>query len=525
MKMSSLQKIVFFSVIFFICSIASFAHAWVEPTTVPPGNNILAPLNSSAFGQSKVGGLILNLGNAAHGLIVRYGLVGIGTDNPQAALDVVGKVRSTGLEVNSTTEGALLPRMTTVQRDAITNKVEGLLIYNTETKQLEIYSDGAWKASSGGGDSLPKGTIAFFNLSTCPSGWTEKTELKGRYPVGLPSPGTLGQSVGTPLTNGENRSVGQHSHGVTDPGHSHTIRPNGGDTRYSGNTWGYGDSNWGVPVYGTSPSTTGLSIQNSGSVAGTNAPYLQLLACEKLTTAAASGGASTTGGSFWQNNGTSIYYNDGNVGVGTSTPAQKMEVAGNVKATGVCIGTDCKSAWPTTTSTDTLQSVTARGNTSNGAVNINGDLSFNSTISTPGRMHINGQEDLYILNKGTTRVSKAWGGTGNLAVEGSLCVGGDCRSAWPDIIAVWNQYSCSPYYHTTRYIGAYDYYFNGKVFMKNCDCLTASHDGYTWSGWSRPYDHIWYNSPNAILGITDSSSTCISACINKFYNNSCVPQF
>jgi hypothetical protein len=34
------------------------------------------------------------------------------------------------------------------------------------------------------------------------------------------------------------------------------------------------------------------------------------------------------------------------VGVGTSTPTQKMEVTGNLKATGVCIGNDCRSAWP-----------------------------------------------------------------------------------------------------------------------------------------------------------------------------------
>ncbi len=317
-----------------------FAHAWIEPTTIPPGNNIFAPINSSAFGQSKVGGLILNLGNAAHGLIVKYGLVGIGTDNPQAKLDVVGKVRSTGLEVNSTTEGALLPRMTTTERDAISSKVEGLLIYNTTTKQLEIYSDGAWKASGGSGDSIPKGTISFFNLSACPSGWAEKTELKGRYVVAKPDGGTLLGSQGTALTNLENRAVGQHNHGVTDPGHKHYMNAMQGTIFYSVR---YGDNNGGGNV-NTSTSTTNISIQNSGSVVGTNAPYIQLLACEKLTTG--SSGGNTTTSSFWQNNGTSIYYNDGNVGVGTSTPSQKMEVAGNVKASGFCIGGDCRTSWP-----------------------------------------------------------------------------------------------------------------------------------------------------------------------------------
>ena len=41
-------------------------------------------------------------------------------------------------------------------------------------------------------------------------------------------------------------------------------------------------------------------------------------------------------------------------------------------------------------------------------------------IYSPGRMHINGEQDLYILNKGTTVISKAWGGTGNLHIDGSL---------------------------------------------------------------------------------------------------------
>ncbi|TAN37010.1 hypothetical protein EPN27_00350, partial [Patescibacteria group bacterium] len=38
--------------------------------------------------------------------------------------------------------------------------------------------------------------------------------------------------------------------------------------------------------------------------------------------------------------------NGGSVGVGVSSPTQKLDVAGNIKGTGVCIGTDCKTAWP-----------------------------------------------------------------------------------------------------------------------------------------------------------------------------------
>jgi len=35
----------------------------------------------------------------------------------------------------------------------------------------------------------------------------------------------------------------------------------------------------------------------------------------------------------------------GNVGIGTITPAQKLDVNGYIKGSGLCIGTDCKTAW------------------------------------------------------------------------------------------------------------------------------------------------------------------------------------
>ena len=37
---------------------------------------------------------------------------------------------------------------------------------------------------------------------------------------------------------------------------------------------------------------------------------------------------------------------DGNVGIGTASPVQKLDVVGNVKGTGLCIGSDCRTSWP-----------------------------------------------------------------------------------------------------------------------------------------------------------------------------------
>lgn len=53
---------------------------------------------------------------------------------------------------------------------------------------------------------------------------------------------------------------------------------------------------------------------------------------------------------------------------------------------------------------------------------VGGDINIDDghTIYSRGRMHIYGEEDLYLLNKGTTYVSQSWGGTGNLVVQGTL---------------------------------------------------------------------------------------------------------
>lgn len=69
------RKIIsYFPQIFTLLFIAGFAvYAWTEPSQAPPGGNVSAPLNAGPTGQSKEGGLILNTGGAANGLIVQQG--------------------------------------------------------------------------------------------------------------------------------------------------------------------------------------------------------------------------------------------------------------------------------------------------------------------------------------------------------------------------------------------------------------------------------------------------------------------
>ena len=53
---------------------------------------------------------------------------------------------SAALEVTSTSQGILFPRMTTAQRDAITTPAAGLVIYNTSTSFLNFYNGAVWAA-------------------------------------------------------------------------------------------------------------------------------------------------------------------------------------------------------------------------------------------------------------------------------------------------------------------------------------------------------------------------------------------
>jgi hypothetical protein len=50
------------------------------------------------------------------------------------------------LDISSTTSGLLIPRMTTVQRDAITSPPDGLQVYNITTRSLEVYRSSQWEA-------------------------------------------------------------------------------------------------------------------------------------------------------------------------------------------------------------------------------------------------------------------------------------------------------------------------------------------------------------------------------------------
>jgi hypothetical protein len=109
-------------------------------------------------------------------VVYSSGAVGIGTSSPAA---------SAILDVASTAKGFLPPRMTTSQRDAIASAATGLLIFNTTTGQVEVYTGSAWSGIGSSGSSVPTGTIAAFASASCPAGWSEYLPARGRFLRGI----------------------------------------------------------------------------------------------------------------------------------------------------------------------------------------------------------------------------------------------------------------------------------------------------------------------------------------------------
>jgi hypothetical protein len=117
------------------------------------------------------------------------------------------------------------------------------------------------------------------------------------------------------------------------------------------------------------------------------------------------------GTSQWTTSGSTISYNSGNVGIGIPAPAFKLDVTGNINATtGLCLNGDCKSAWSQvggtsqwTTSGSTIyynSGSVGLGTTAPGAL-----FDLASTTQINNRILLSGQEFYAPANTSTSGVA------------------------------------------------------------------------------------------------------------------------
>ena len=143
-----------------LTSTASGTLSWTTPssTTIGPiassattkGASIASGILSLAPADATNGG-ILTAGNQTIGGIKSFSTaVAIGTASPS--------VSSAALEVSSTTQGFLPPRMKNNERDAIVNPIAGLMIWCSNclpSGELQVYNGSQWTNMVGGAAAAP----------------------------------------------------------------------------------------------------------------------------------------------------------------------------------------------------------------------------------------------------------------------------------------------------------------------------------------------------------------------------------
>ncbi len=113
------------------------------PTTaiVDQGNTLAAPIT---IGSNDGFGLNFETDNTTRMAISSTGNIGVGAAPEASAI----------LNLSSTTQGALIPRMTTAERNLIAAPATGLQIYNTSTNAVNFYNGATWEALGVAGSGL-----------------------------------------------------------------------------------------------------------------------------------------------------------------------------------------------------------------------------------------------------------------------------------------------------------------------------------------------------------------------------------
>lgn len=229
--------------------------------------------------------------------------VGIGISNPD---------NSAMLHINSTIKGLLIPSMTSTQRNAIATPAEGLIVYDLTVKRLYYYQNGTWRFFLDN---------QYWAASTTRNWVYNGTDSVG---IGTAAPNERLHVNGNIRASGDVKVTGNVGAGVSTPEQQLHVR-----TTSSGE---------GILVDAVNPIIQ-FRQSNTPNPGYSNTGFIQASG-DNIRIGTNSG---NTDGSFViRNNGSDrVFVNAaGNMGVGVSSPASKLDVSGNVNITGKLTNTN-----------------------------------------------------------------------------------------------------------------------------------------------------------------------------------------
>ncbi len=132
---------------FFISDASSFystSRFRISPdsSTGADGNIIISNTGLTSFGLLKLGGTTSAfpaIARSSSNIIVTLADATAGASLGVGMASATGVLATAALQIDSTTKGFLLPRMTTTQRDNITTPANGLMVYDTDLGQPCFY--------------------------------------------------------------------------------------------------------------------------------------------------------------------------------------------------------------------------------------------------------------------------------------------------------------------------------------------------------------------------------------------------
>lgn len=287
-----------------------------------------------------------------------------------AAVGAAALNASAILQADSTTRGFLPPRMTTAQRDAIASPAEGLVVYNTTTKSLDLRVASSWLSFGGGmtGNTMVSGWPDAIRCNVTNPNWGWRTLYLQESPyvldsvyryrepsttnvVAFNSDGTYNSSVSSGYTTSNcnvsisslyaNNRAFNFVGGATASadGSAGQVQFNEGGNLKADTALHWDNTNKRLGI-GTATPTVNLDV-----LGGTDVVYLRVRGPThnvQLGEIGSGGELKTvTNGSliFGTNNTTRMTIDaTGNVGIGTTSPGSALDVRGTIRLTGATSG-------------------------------------------------------------------------------------------------------------------------------------------------------------------------------------------